>query len=201
MRYCQHCGAQINEQSKFCGSCGAIIERQEPNSSANSYERTIKNKHKLIGIATCTIIGVLIVVGLILIITNLSKPKYGEYEDVLEVCFDALNTGNTRLLDDVVYEKFGSAWNYKYVYGVVEDFAEEKKTERYGKLTTSSIEDYEHITSDYELEEIKKDWRLSNLYLEDLEDIEELCGIETDYGMEIVLGKIDGRWYVLSIDV
>ena len=64
--FCKKCGNQIAENQKFCASCGAVIEMQETNNSAET-KFTEKNKSKkkivIIGVVVAVVVFFFFVFG------------------------------------------------------------------------------------------------------------------------------------------
>ena len=198
--FCGNCGKKVPDGVAFCPECGSKFTSDNLKSSEITYVRKTKRSKK-IPILVISIAVVACIVALVFKVADLSKPKYDKYEDVLQVCCDAINKKNKKLLDDVVYEKLGSDWNDEHVYRIVDDFYEYQieNDENYGKLTTD-IDRYEHFTSRYDLDEAEEEFFNMTGKMVNFDEAYEI-EMDNESCMEIALIKAEGRWFVLYLDL
>ena len=62
LKFCVHCGAELDDGAMFCKSCGAQVERSDAPVTMNPYasmkENSMNNRLKVIGIC-CIVYAVL----------------------------------------------------------------------------------------------------------------------------------------------
>lgn len=192
--YCAKCESEIQGDAVFCPKCGMKLSKQ-----LNAKQKT--NIHRKKFLITAVAVLVMILIGAALLLNHSASQSYESYEDVLQICCDAINKKDKTLLDDVVYETLGSDWNNEYVYNTVDAYYDYQTyhNENYGELTTA-IESYYHYTSESDLSNIEDYiFRQTNRIIA----VDEAYEIEMDNEscMEIYLIKVEGRWYVLYLDL
>lgn len=187
--YCGNCGKQISDGVSFCPECGSKVETVSASKPDYTYHKPSNNKK----VITIALVAVVCVVALIITIVNLSKPKYDNYDDVLEVCCDAINKRDESKLDDVIYQPIDEIYKQELIYSF---FDELKGIDGSVKFKVD-IEDSEHADSE-DLQELSDD-----LYYESgVRIIFDDCYIfDMDSGWEAAVAKIDGRWYVLALEL
>ena len=66
LKFCVHCGAELDDGAMFCKSCGAQVERSDAPVTMNPYasmkENSMNNRLKVIGIC-CIVYAVLAIIG------------------------------------------------------------------------------------------------------------------------------------------
>lgn len=151
--FCKRCGAQIGEQEKWCGSCGAFIDRGEGQRDAeNADSHGAKKKHRTVGIAACAIVGVLIIVGVIAILNKSEKP-----EVVVEKYLNASMAFDYDTINKYSAFDMGTVMEWELAnYSTSEDEIREQLLDEYGMTDIKKIfqgplkeKAYESLKSQY----------------------------------------------------
>lgn len=74
MKYCENCGAKLEDDDLFCGECGAKVEKKTMEQPTQSLNKPNRKRNKLVPIL-CTIIGILVVVIVIILLYGTNKIK------------------------------------------------------------------------------------------------------------------------------
>lgn len=200
--FCKNCGKEILNGVAFCPECGAKLDVDNIPADEPIYEKKAKNNNKIL-MPVILIAVVACIVAVVSVSVYKAKHKYDTYEAVLQVCCEAINKRDKDLLDDVVYEDFGYAYNSEWVYDSVDYYYnyQEKYGKSYGELTTT-IEDFEHCTTHSDLEDLSEEL---------FDETGKIINIDEAYVIEVsdttdkasvgfILIKTEGRWYVVMID-
>ena len=126
--YCEKCGSEISESSRFCEQCGTPVSGKEPSTKSNnlsSFFTFIKGNKKLaIGCAVAVVV-LIVAIGIINTIAHTINPvdylsvQISGYngEGVLSCSFDPdsellykLLGKQYEALDDLTDEQFGAVW-------------------------------------------------------------------------------------------
>lgn len=200
--FCGKCGKEIDNQSSFCPYCGNQIITNKP----IKLDKTHKSKKRFLPIAIVFLLILIIAIMLVIKISNSKKADYSNYENVLSACCEAINKNNKSILNNLVYEKLGTAWNNDKVISTVDRFygrtVDGEEWDNYEECLplTTNIENYEHYKTKSELEELQE-WLLDEtgkiIEISEAMEIE----MENESCIEIFLMKIENRWYVLYMDL
>ena len=76
LKFCVHCGAELDDGAMFCKSCGAQVERSDAPVTMNPYasmkENSMNNRLKVIGIC-CIVYAVLAIIGGIVFLVSIDS--------------------------------------------------------------------------------------------------------------------------------
>lgn len=76
LKFCVHCGAELDDGAMFCKSCGAQVERSDAPVTMNPYasmkENSMNNRLKVIGIC-CIVYAVLAIIGGIIFLVSIDS--------------------------------------------------------------------------------------------------------------------------------
>ena len=116
------------------------------------------------------------------------------YNEVLEVCCEAINKNNANKIDSFIYDGFGDQWNEENIIEPLSNFEDENLP------LENKISDFEIYESNNDL----KKWE--NYIFEKTNKIVELdkaieIEMDNDSSMEISLVMIDEKWYILYFDL
>ncbi len=140
------------------------------------------------------ILAVFLLIGMLSACNKNSNSPNLTYSDVLEVCCDAINEKDKDILSDFIYEGFGDDWNTNMILNTIDYFEEEDLP------MENRISDYKTHDSQEELKELQ-DWVFDET--NNIIDIDKGMEIEMDNesNIEIMLVMIEGKWYILYLDL
>ncbi len=99
MKYCENCGAKLEDDALFCGECGAKVEKKTMEQPTQSLNKPNRKRNKLVPIL-CTIIGILVVVIVIILLYGTNKIKKNRDTDTQEKLSSGI-TQQTELHNDI----------------------------------------------------------------------------------------------------
>ncbi len=140
------------------------------------------------------ILAVFLLIGMLSACNKNSNSPNLTYSDVLEICCDAINEKDKDILSDFIYEGFGDDWNTNMILNTIDYFEEEDLP------MENRISDYKTHDSQEELKELQ-DWVFDET--NNIIDIDKGMEIEMDNesNIEIMLVMIEGKWYILYLDL
>lgn len=90
--YCPKCGTELNEGVKFCGKCGAAIQKNESRSTQNNAKNGNEKANE--------------------ILTVVKKKTSNYYEKAKKIASDPETKEKARRMMDACAEKNYNAWKY-----------------------------------------------------------------------------------------
>ena len=210
MKFCEKCGAQMEDNMAFCMNCGAKVEGVAGAAPAADGAVAKKSPAKLIGLAVAAVAVILVVVLAFSIFG-------GGYKSAVKSFTNVVYKGKTKQTEKLAPE---DVWDYideKYdvdaddVADYIEDMYEDEIDELEDELGKNIKISYKiEGTKKLEKREIKKiNKALEEKYDMDDDSVKTAYKVEVDFkykGKEdydsnetfITAAKIGGKWYLLS---
>lgn len=144
------------------------------------------------------------------------------YEELVDLCFEAINNDDISIIEPYIYDDYGNEWNKNHIYDIIGEFHGRYRDEEY--YDEDEIKPKDCLPLAPNIESVNKqsksefeeaiNWKLDNWFYNSddyqkrvceiqLEVVEErlIIDLDTEYPQGIILDKIDGRWYIDSIDL
>jgi len=208
--FCEKCGTKMEAGANFCGNCGDVVE--QPRVS------TGKTKNKLIGMITCGVVALVLVIGLIALFSGrgpeavlrryidalgtfdmqaLSRHSAFDVDGTINLVLDANNI-TQREFNDMLYEMHGVR-NMRDLHREIANEVTEQLREEFGRnyrISFDIIESFElsqrEITQQIEQAERSISRRLFGIALSDvvqLDNINEMIEYTVDLTISGSLGQ------------
>ena len=152
-KYCERCGATLEENEIFCPNCGSQVNAQ-PIVPPVKRKRSVK---VIAGVAVACLLLVVVVVAIVLV----AKSVGGGYKQVVDDYFTAIETRDVELLRDVTSD-------YWLEYRLVDCDTDEYLMEDLEDIIDYAVDNFDCG------EEIKIDYEISSKVRAEQSDLEEL---------------------------
>lgn len=215
-KFCEKCGAQMEDNMSFCMSCGAKVEGAVPTAEADTNGAAAKKLPEgavKLGIAAIAVILVIVIISSLF--GSSYKDPIKSYEKIMNGKISKSSV--EKLAPDEYWEYCADEADEKvkdYIKDYVDDLKDsyedsiEEMEDEYGKNVKYSfkIEDKKEL-SDKKVEKIAealndrydiKEKSVKKAYKLDVEVTVKGKEDDDDYDTEMVSVKIGGNWYLIS---